>query len=181
MENATTAIPLVSETIIEPKVVLLYALGIMQSLCGYYLPMSAVVLWWALGIGAFLLRRVYLQYLYSTHFFVDFTVAFLFVGITKETNICPAHCYNPVAQDMAAFFFVVATHMFLYGTKPLFAFNTIVVVVAFFVYATTMIISSPASGPWLTLASICVGGVLGISKVLFFEAAIRPIIIVLER
>jgi hypothetical protein len=183
MENATSiAHHLHHHDTTEPSVVLMYVLGLLQGVCGYYLPMSTVVLWYALGIGAFFTGWIYLQYLYSTHFFVDAQVSLLMHSLTAESNACATHphrhCYNTTAQDIATFFLVVAAHGLVYGKKPKLTLNNAIVVTAFFVYGITMTVAQKSvAGRWVTIASFAVGAVLGTSKVLFYKAVIHPVCI----
>lgn len=176
--NRSISIRTDSDGIVSTRVVILYILAILQSVCGYYIPMSAMVLWWAVGIGAFVLGLLYLQYLYSTHFFVDAVIANLMEQIIRKCVPvwCSGYtiCYSQDAQDMMAFFFTVATHVFIYGPRPASIWNSSVFVIAVIVYATTMVLSMVYGiGP--ILISFCVGAILGAAKVCFFKAAIYPL------
>jgi hypothetical protein len=167
--------------VVATKTVLLYFLGLLQSVCGYYIPMSPLVLWWALGIGSFLFGLIYLQYLYTAHFFVDAQIATIISMATKEASLCQTRCYSVVAQDMSAFFFLLATHFFIYGRRrrnnprsSIFTFRNTILVVAFFVYSCTIIISPTTKSIPIAIISILVGAILGILKVIFFRAVLHP-------
>jgi len=162
----------------NPVGVIAKILMIAQILCGYYIPMSGHILWWATGVGAFVFGILYLQYLFSTHFFVDLPLS-IFLDRACRRRVpdwCVAGsptCYYPDAQDLAAFFFVIVTHVFFFGPRPVSKFNSAIFGFALLVYTTTLCLS-PLHDFRITLFAVAVGVSLGVSKVLFFAAAFYP-------
>lgn len=156
--------------------VLTYFLAVLRAVCGYYIPMSAHVLWWAVGIGSLFLRLLYLQYLWSTHFFFDVPVARIVDRAWLQYFPGQCHsvpCYNTEGQDMASFFFVAATHGLLYRRR-IGLIRTIVFAAAFAVYVATMLVYYEQS-VLSTVSSFCIGAVLGVLKVLVFASVADPL------
>jgi hypothetical protein len=165
------------------QVVLLYLAGILQSGCGYYIPMSALFLWRSIGIGAFIMGLVYLQYLYSSYFFFDGPVAAEVSRLVMEQRHALVrgdgggwrNPYPTEAQDFASFFFVLFAHFTVYRTWSESAWRATVIITAFFVYIGGMAWSYGFDSKLLVVATL-IGAALGMTKVLFFDAIMCPLL-----
>jgi len=166
-----------NNTEVTAKLVFSTLYTILRAACGYFIPQSAMVLWWAVGIGSLFRGQLYLQYLWSTHFMVDIPVANVAGRVWKHaaSSLCPlvGPCYDVEGQDVASFFAVVLTHAVVTRRAPG-VFNSIVCGIAFVVYVVALYTAGHCH-PLLTSASLLVGAVLGAARVLFFVDVIFPL------
>lgn len=161
---------------ISPKVILLYILGALQAFCGYYLPADPSILWWGMGIGTFVSGFLYLQFMYSSHFFIDIPVAASLSRAFRHYTphwCTPTCCYSREGQDVAAFFFILFSYMSIYKTWSRSAFRSVVLAAAFIIYSIDIIVDSHCD-PRVAALSIIVGALLGVAKVLGFRAFLQP-------
>ena len=162
---------------ISPKVVMLYVLGVLQAFCGYYLPADPAILWWGMGIGTFVSGFLYLQIMYSSHFFIDIPLASsLSMAFRHHTpHWCTSTCcYSREGQDVASFFFILFSYMSVYRSWSRSMFRGVVLIAAFLVYSIDIIVDSRCD-PRIASLSIIVGALLGIAKVLGFRAFLQPL------
>jgi hypothetical protein len=148
----------------------------LQAVCGYYVLVSAQILWSSVLLGSLFLGLLYLQFLGMSHFLVDMPAAQL--AGRSIRHLAPSwcrgdRCYDYEAQDMASFFFVVFAHVAVTRRHPG-IYKSVVCVVAFAVYMATLFTSDWCSTP-ATAVALVVGAVLGASKVFFFV----PIVVTL--
>lgn len=169
------------------QTVLLWIAGFLQSGCGYYIPMSAIFLWRSIGIGAFIMGIVYMQYLYSSYFFFDGPVAAEVSRIIKEQHTLikytikngggGGHNSNPYpieAQDFASFFFVLFTHFTVYKTWSESVWRATVIVTSFFMYIGVLAWSYGFDFRLIIMATF-IGAAIGTVKVLLFDAIVCPL------
>jgi hypothetical protein len=181
--------PVDGDSLYKPRVVLLYVLGILQGLCGFYIPEDAKLLWWAIGIGSFLLGLVYLQYLYSSHFFVDIPVAacidrIMALGVPHWCHTVGGgggfvRCYPLSTQDLSSFFFVLMTHFTTHGTWSYSRMRAVIVITAYVVYSTVALLAGHAD-PRSVAVALVVGALIGIAKVMLFRTAFEPLCIAIH-
>ena len=148
-----------------------------QAICGYYIPGSSKILWWAVGLTSLLFGNLYLQFLYTSYFFIDVYIASAIEGImiNEYSYICPiGKCYCFESHGLSSFFFTLLGHVMIFGPWPPPIYQTFICSISLIVYTIVLITNNTCSLSG-ALFAMAIGGLSGVFKVQIYRVAVYPL------